>query len=319
VLIARRLQDGQELWRRDLSRDFHVVQNFFGVGSTPIVYGQRLWVMVGGSPESDRQWPPGALDRVSAAGSAMVAVDLETGETQMSIGDDLASYSSPIIATIARDPLDPNSQKSPVGLAFCRQGLLAFDPQTGRQHFHFPFRSRLLESVNAATPIVRNNQVLLSETYGVGSVLLELNPTDLADPRVVWQDDPGQRDQSLQAHWNTPVYHQGYVYASSGRDSGNADLRCVQWGTGKVMWRQPRLTRCSLTKAAGDDLVVLSERGDLFMIQASPQQYRRLTSHQFPEAGQALRYPAWAGVALAQEYLLCRDKSNLYCFEIGTP
>lgn len=314
VLIARGWEDGRVLWQRDLNRDYHVVQNFFGVGSAPVVFRDRLWVMVGGSPVEDLNVAPGALDRVRPNRAAMIALDLKTGETLSQTGDDLASYSSPLIVTLA--PKNASGTPVTVGLAFCRRGLLGFDPENGQQHFHFPFRSSILESVNAATPVVVGNQVLLSETYSVGSVLLELDPADLSQPRVVWQDEPNARTQSLQAHWNTPVVHEGYVYASSGRNTGNAELRCVEWATGKVMWRQPGLTRCSLTKAAGDDLVVLAERGELFLLRATPMGYERITTHRFSEPGQMLRYPAWASPALAGGSLFCRDKQHVYCFEV---
>lgn len=320
VLMARGWEDGRVLWQRDLNRDYHVVQNFFGVGSAPVVFRDRLWVMVGGSPIEDQDVAPGALDRVRSNGTAMVAVSLKTGETLNEVGQDLASYSSPVIATLRHeksvDTSEPPDVGVTIGLAFCRSGLLAFDPENGREHFHFPFRSSLMESVNAATPVVVGNQVLLSETYSVGSVLLELDPADLSKPRIVWQDEPNVRDQALQAHWNTPVVHDGFIYASSGRNTGNAELRCVEWATGRVKWRQPGLSRCSLTKAAGEDLVVLAERGELFLLRATSGGYERVTTHRFSEPGQMLRYPAWASPVLANGSLFCRDKQTIYCFEV---
>ena len=42
--------DGKPVWRVDTTKDFHVVKNFFGVGSTPLVWGDLLLVNVGGSP-----------------------------------------------------------------------------------------------------------------------------------------------------------------------------------------------------------------------------------------------------------------------------
>lgn len=329
VLVARDITSGKGLWERQLNRDYHVVQNFFGVGSTPVVYQNLLWVMVGGSPPTDRQIPPGALDLVNAAGSAMVAVDRMTGETKFEVGQDLASYSSPRIVTLASAATDkstrdksapdestPNARLE-IGLAFCREGLLGFDPATGKQHFHFPFRAKTLESVNAATPVVVGNQVLLSETYGVGSVLLELDPERLDRPTVVWQDEPRARDQSLQAHWNTPVFHDGFLYASSGRNTGNAELRCVEWSTGRVMWSEKGLTRCSLTKAADGDLIVVSEYGDLILARANPAKFEVVSIHKFSDPADKLRYPAWAGAALMGSKMLVRDKNTLFCFEIA--
>ena len=66
-------------------------------------------------------------------------------------GDELASYSSPIVATI---------DGRRIGLYFARGGLVGFDPQTGKTCFHFPWRAKVEESVNAANPVVVGDKVL---------------------------------------------------------------------------------------------------------------------------------------------------------------
>jgi hypothetical protein len=57
--------DGKVRWKVNTASKFSVVQNFFGVGSTPVIEGDLLLAMVGGSPPDDQQIPPGQLDRVS--------------------------------------------------------------------------------------------------------------------------------------------------------------------------------------------------------------------------------------------------------------
>ena len=43
------------IWKCDTLRQFGVIQNFFGVGSTPIVEGDLLLTVVGGSPHDDQR------------------------------------------------------------------------------------------------------------------------------------------------------------------------------------------------------------------------------------------------------------------------
>lgn len=305
VLLCRQASDGSLVWQRDLNADYQVVQNFFGVGSTPLLHQDKLLVMVGGSPKENLKLPPGALDRVVPNGTAIVALDRKTGDELFRVGDDLASYSSPVLGQFQTDL---------IGLAFCRGGLLGFNPDDGTQLFHYPHRSSKLESVNAATPIVGSDQVLISETYGVGSALLQFDPST-KQCNAVWKDDPESREQSLQAHWNTPVRLGDYVYASSGRHSGNAELRCVRWRDGKVQWSQPGLQRCSLT-LAGEDLVVVGERGELHLIKANPEKFELVTTHSFPAGERSMRYPAWAAAIVVDGSLLVRDAEHLYCFDI---
>src|SRR5690606_1553922 len=126
---------------------------------------------------------------------------------------------------------------------------VGFEPTSGKVDFQFPWRAKILESVNASNPVVVGNQVLISETNGPGAALLRVKAGTPAE--VVWSDEERRRDKALQTHWNTPVYHEGYVSASSGRHTEHAELRCVKFDTGEVMWSEPNLTRASLLYVDG--------------------------------------------------------------------
>lgn len=304
-LICCDAETGKLRWEVDTQEKFGVVQNFFGVGSTPLIHGDLLIVMVGGSPSKSRKLPPGALDRVEANGSAIVAFDKRTGKVKYKLGDDLASY-----AGLQQANIDGQAWV----FAFCREGLLGFDPASGKQQFSFPWRARKLESVNASTPVVVGNEVFISETYGPGSALLKVQP---GMSKVVWQDDPQKRDKAMQAHWNTPVYHQGYLYGSSGRHEYNAELRCVEWKTGNVMWSEPRLTRSSLL-GVGDDLICLSEDGVLRLLKANPEKYDRVSEVflRGDEGEPLLDSPCWAAPILARGLLYIRGSNRVVCLEV---
>ncbi len=157
------VQDGKPLWKVNTFSRYLVLQNFFGVGSCPVIYKDLVIVPIGGCP----QGTPADVEHFMARkgnGTCLVAFDKFTGKEKYRLGDELASYSSPIIARIKGKPL---------GLYFARGGLVGFDPATGKQSFHYPWRARTLECVNAATPLVVGDNVLISECYGVGSCLLE--------------------------------------------------------------------------------------------------------------------------------------------------
>lgn len=313
VLVCCRLEDGRLVWQRSLSQEFGVVQNFFGVGSNPVVAGDLLLVMVGGSPPSSRKVPPGALDRVEPNGSAIVALDKRTGQVRYQLGDELASYASLKLATI---------DGRPWCFAFCRGGLLAFHPQQGTLDFHYPWRASILESVNASMPVVAGDEVLISETYGPGSSLLRVAPGRF---EVVWKDDERRRAKALQTHWNTPIYQEGFVYACSGRHTENAVLRCVEWRTGRVQWEVPGLARTSLTAIDGH-LLCLGEFGQLWLFRCSPQRPEEVAMVDYGdpqlgmpllgEAGPVLEYPCWAAPVVSHGLLYLRGKDRLLCLEL---
>ncbi len=124
--------------------------------------------------------------------------------------------------------------------------------------------------------------------------------------------------KSLQTHWCTPVYHDGYVYASSGRHSGGAELRCVAWESGEIAWSQPGLRRASLLYADGN-LVVLSEDGTLRVVRADPEAFDLVATLRLTdEAGRPLiRPPAWSPPALAHGLLYVRGDDRLVCLDLA--
>ncbi len=297
--------DGRLIWKVDTVGRFGVVQNFFGVGSTPVVEGELLLVMVGGSPPESQEAGRYDMDRVEPNGTAIVAFDKQTGQVRYTAGDELASYAVPRLATI---------DGRRWGFLFARGGLIGFEPRCGSIDFHFPWRSRIHDSVNASTPVVVGDEVFITETYGPGSALLRVRPGGYD---VIWQDGP-QREKAMQAHWNTPIYHEGYLYGSSGRHKSNACLRCIEWKTGKVMWSEPNLTRASLLYVDGH-FVCLGEDGVLRLVEATPQEYRpkgQLVLRDESTGEPLLREPAWAAPILTHGLLYVRGRDRVVCLRL---
>lgn len=301
MLHCLRVTDGKLLWKVDTHADFHVVPNFFGVGSAPVVNGDLLLVQVGGSPRTNEVVP---FQELKGDNSALVAFHKYTGKVRYRLGDELASYAGLTLATI---------QGRSWGFLFARGGLIGFEPDTGKVDFHFPWRARVLESVNASNPVVVGDRVLVTEAYGPGSALVRVKPGGYD---VLWTDADKGRDKSLQCHWNTPIHHQGYVYGSSARHSQHAELRCVELATGKVMWRQPGLTLASLLMVDGH-FVCLTEEGVLLLLKVTPQRYEEVSRVEPVEGGRPLlEYPCWAAPILAHGLLYVRGKDRLLCLEL---
>jgi len=132
-LLCLDISTGSLVWQRDAAKEWNVPEAFFSVGSTPLLEGGRLIVMVGGQPNS-----------------TVVALDPSTGQTLWeSVGkanwqgartigwqgeapyrwtgeEKLASYSSPVAATI---------HGRRIILCLTRQGLVSLDPTNGAVNF----------------------------------------------------------------------------------------------------------------------------------------------------------------------------------------
>jgi outer membrane protein assembly factor BamB len=297
VLCCLSVADGKEVWKVETKAKYFFHQNFFGAGSVPLIDGDLIIVPVGGSAKGPR---PLDFRDVKPNDTALVAFDKKTGAVKYATGDELASYSSPIVATIDGKRL---------GLYFARGGLMGFDPQTGKTAFHYKWRAKVEESVNASNPVVVGDKVLISECYGTGSAFLDLKG---GKPKEVWTDaDKDAIDRSLACHWNTPVHVGGFVYGSSARHTEDADIRCVELATGDVKWRKKRTKRCSLTLVDGH-FICLSEYGELALLKPNPEKYEEISKYTVPE----LEYPCWAAPVVSNGLLYVRGKEKLLALEL---
>lgn len=305
VLQCINVDSGKMVWRLDTTREFNVVKNFFGVGSSPLVWRDLLMVNVGGSPPGGPTDLYAAHGPIESSGSAVVAFDKSTGKVRWQTGDDFASYASPVVGRIAdRD----------VVYMFARGGLLAIDPEKGTTLATFPWRAKKLESVNASSPVVVGNEAFISETYELGSALVRFTGSSFDE---VWTDRGRRRDQAMALHWNTPIEHEGYLYGSSGYHAPEAELRCVEWKTGKVMWSEPGMGRSSLLLVDGV-LVCLSEDGALRLVQATPERYQEIQHWELidDKGHPLLASPAWAAPALANGLLYIQGANRLVCLQL---
>ena len=290
-LTALAFAAGEQLWQVDCSAKYRVHPNFFGVGSAPLVVDGKVVVAVGGSPPGAR---PTDLRQARPNGTALVAFDAKTGAEVWKSGDELASYSTPLLRTMAGVT---------TVLYFARGGLIGVNPADGMVRFRYPYRSKMLESVNAANPVVSGDEILLSECYENGSVLLKCDGKACAP---VWSEAGKDRfDLALQSHWCTPLKLGELLIGCHGRNANDAELRSIDWKTGEVKWRERRTGRCTLV-AVGAQVLSLSEQGELRLIRVSPEKYAEEARFEVPE----LSYPSWAPPVLGRGKVYLRGQSG---------
>ncbi len=269
------LEKGTKVWARDLVADYSAKAGFFGIGSTPIVEGKLLLVNVG------------------SEGAGVVAFDRETGKSVWKSTSQEASYSSPIAATVdgARHVF-----------FFTRAGLLSLNPANGKERFRHAWRPRINESVNAAMPVLLGgDHLFLTTSYGKGAVLLRVKKDGVEE---VWKNNT-----SLSAHFSTPVAVGEQLYGFHGRQEAGAELRCIDWKTGKVRWTE-KDHGCGSLIAADGKLFLLSEYGELVLLEPTPAKYSEKA--RAAVLGRQCRAP----LALANGMLYARDARKLVCWKV---
>ncbi len=302
----------------DVNEKYNVIQNFFGVAASPLVYGDLVWAMVGGSPEDQRGLTINQLPRAKPNGSAMVAFDKLTGEERFRVGNYLASYSAPVIRRM--DDRD-------YGLALVREGLLSFDPKTGTELGFTPWRASSLESVNGSSPVLVGSQVLIGEAYEIGGALIKLSDTG---HKTIWKDKTRRREQMFRPHWTNPIVVGNRVYVSSGRNEPDTDLRCVEFDVArpndspaKLVWSVANRDR--MTGIAIDGHILwLGEYGVLQLAKIDGDEYRivsemDLGSIKAPQENSPLVVaPSWAPPVVSHGLLYIRGANRVICLELAS-
>lgn len=272
------MKGGKEIWSRDTWTDFSAPEGYFGAGSSPVVFEDKVIVNVGGRNNA-----------------AVVAFSVKDGSTVWQKFDDAASYSSPIIATV---------QGVDHVIVVTRLHTISLNPADGSLRFQFPFGMRG-PTVNGATPVIVGGQLFVSSSYRVGSITAKLS-ADAANP-------VSSGEELLATQYATPISHNDLLYAVDGRqDIGSATLKCIDPSQQKVLWEQSGFDYGTLVKA-GTDLVFLTNGGELIRFAADSTRYREQHRSSVLDAtSRGYRLPA-----ISNGYLYVRDDKTLKCLVIG--
>jgi outer membrane protein assembly factor BamB len=254
VLSALRLDTGDLLWSLDTKAEQQSPQGFFGRVCAPLVVGDKVLLSTGGS-------------------AAMTAFEVATGQMIWTAGDDEASYASPVMLNES------------VVLAWLRNHLTTFSLADGRVLDRAKLRPSIQASVSAATPVLTSAGWFITAEYDLGASLWEIATDGKLTQRWAESD-------LLNAHYATPVHHDGHIYGFDGRQERGMTLRCLSLADRAVCWQSPSVPGGTLLRVK-DKLLVLTEDGELWVVRATPNEFDQILTTQVLRAGHR-SYAAYA-------------------------
>jgi outer membrane protein assembly factor BamB len=283
---------GRVLWSHDTAEEFDAPVAVWGKSGSPLVVDDVVVISVGAP---SRQ----AAERRDY-NSSLVAFDIESGEVRWSAGARKAGYASPVLAELAGERQIVVVNESWV------TGHRASDGEVLWEH---PWTNENDESASCSQPVpVGNDRLFLSKGYGVGASLLaiERDAAGTFSAKPLWQ--PAIK-RVMKTKFSNVVMRDGFVY---GLD--DVLLSCIELETGNLRWKNRRTPAFGHGQIMliGDVILVLSERGELAIVAASPDDYRELASIQ--ALGDA--NVTWNNPAFAPPYLLVRNAREAACYRL---
>jgi outer membrane protein assembly factor BamB len=273
-LVCLTAVDGKVVWRRNILREFSGRNISWLVSESPLVDGNRVIVMPGG-----RNAGIAALDKMTGA-TMWVTKELS----------DEAGYSSPVVADV---------QGVRTIMAFTGNAAVGVRVSDGKLMWRYGNASN--NTANITTPVYADGKVFFTSAYGTGGALLQL--------QAKGQDVTAQEiyfTRNMQNHHGGVVLVDGHLYGFN-----NSILTCMEFATGKVLWRDRSVGKGSVAYADGH-LYVLSEDNVVGLVEASPMAYREKGRFSIADQG----WPSWAHPVVSGGRLYLRNQNVLASYDV---
>src|SRR5688572_24987187 len=279
------LADGKTIWQTNFEKDFGVkflgskanegTASRRGNNGSGVIEGNRIVLPVG-----------------STQGASLVCFDKLTGKVLWKSGSDEAAYSSFMSATLAGVPQV---------VALTGDALLGADLESGKILWRIPLKTNAKR--HAASPVIYGDHVIVnSHTFGLISFKITRQSDGL-------KATPAWENKELKINLATPVLVDGFLYCQG----ANKDYVCVDAKTGELKWTQAGFglgkKDYASTIATGKNLLVLTEDGNLLLLEANPSKYSELGRVQV--CGNTWSHPAYA-----DGKLFVRDGRALQCIDL---
>ena len=301
---------GKEIWTHKYPEDLDPKYYDGGTSATPAVAGGKVYtisksgkIFCLNADSGDIIWnkqaepkPPtwgfagsGVIQGdlvIFNVGTAGLALNKNDGSKVWDNGGGLAGYSSAVpYKKDGKDCIAMFGQKHVFGL----------DPATGKQLWKSEWVTK--HDVNASDPIVNGDYVFVASGYNRGCGLIKI---DGSTATKVYDT------KNMRSQLSGPVLIDGYLY---GIDENQ--LVCLDFMTGEVKWEDRKTGKGSLMAADGK-LIVLSDKGILYIAPASPKAFEPISS------AKILSGKCWVMPVLANGKIYTKDAGgHLVCIDLG--
>jgi outer membrane protein assembly factor BamB len=315
IVSAYRVSTGEPLWMHTDAARFYETNGGAGPRATPAIDGGRVYslgatgILNALDARSGRVvWSRDAAATtgapvpiwgfsgspivadglaIVALGGMLAAFDLKTGEPRWQAGSG-DGYSSPHLATIAGVPQI---------LLMGSTGTASVATADGKPLWSHAWPAGATTVVQPG--VVPDGDLLLGSTSGLRRVALMQGPDG-------WNVAEGWTSNGLKPYFNDFVIHKGHAYGFDG-----AILAAVNLHDGMRAWKGGRYGQGQLVLLPDQDaLLVLSEEGELVLVQATPERFMEVAR------APGITGKTWNHPVVVGDVLLVRNGEEMAAFRL---
>jgi outer membrane protein assembly factor BamB len=276
------------IWQKNLPADFGTKIPAWGMAGAPLVDGDQLIVLAGGTP-----------------GAMVVSLDKQTGkERWRALDGPEPGYCAPVI-------LEFGGRRQLI--IWHPQAVVGLNPATGKTLWEVPFAVQ--SGLTIPTPRKIGGRLFVTNFYN-GPLMIDLG-ADGVSPNVLWRtgaQSTERKNDSLHAIMCSPIVTEDCIYGIG----SYGELRCLDTKTGKIVWETHDATGRDRWWNAflvphGDRVVISNEQGDLIVATLSRDGYKELSRAKMIEPTQPVsrRMTVWSHPAYAMRSVFARNNGEL--------
>jgi outer membrane protein assembly factor BamB len=272
IVNALEAADGTVVWSRNAASDTGVKVPGWGFSSSPLVVDDVV---------------------IIATGGRLVAYDLAAGKLRWMGPAGGGGYSSPHLATIGGVKQI---------LLLDGEGAISVAPATGNQLWKHAWPSDGI----VQPALTAEGDVLIGSGSGMGDGGMGVRRISVANKSQRWTAEERWTSGGLKPYFNDFVVHRGYAFGFDSRL-----LACIDLADGKRKWKGGRYGHGQLILLPQQNLLlVLSEKGELALAAATPDEFKELA--RFP----AIEGKTWNHPVLTGDVLLARNSEEMVALRL---
>lgn len=276
ILSCYDTESGKLNWQKDFSKQFKQTSPLYGTAMSPLAVNGLCIAHVGGHDDG-----------------ALIAVDLQTGETKWQWNGDGPAYASPIIGDISG---------SRQVVTFSQKKIVAVDFATGALLWQIPFTTPWIQ--NCVTPVLYENDLILSG-LSQGIMRIKVEQTNGG-----WTIKEIWKNSEVGCYMSTPVLFDDLILIFSNKRKGL--YASLDASTGQVFWQSSgREGDNAALIRAGDLLLSLNSDAKLIVAQRKAQEFTLVKEYSVADS------PTYAHPVIFDRKVLIKDKTTLALWSLN--
>ena len=282
-------RNGERIWTVNVDSMFQAQWHRWGVAESPLIVDD----LVISVPAGDR--------------TGMVAFNKMNGELvwKSDAPGGMRSYASPVL-------FRNDSINQVVGIT--TRKVFAVDAESGEMVWKYDLSGRIAQVKNkkpgdniyANSPIIKGNQLYVSQGYDNLSVMLEYTEEGVEE---VWID------RTLDCHIHGVVEIDGYIYGSNWYNNRDGRWVCLEWETGEVRYVDEWNGKGATIAADGMMYLYDEKKGHVALAQPNKEKLEIVSSFEVDFGDRQ----HWAHPFIGEDKLFIRHGESIGIYQLAPP